>query len=157
MESSLICLCISLYYSCSAVAYCSSKAIDRWWVSNDLFESVEAVGKPLTPAEFMVCVLKGLKTKFSELVTSLSLRTDPISFFDLLGLVQNHEFLHSPNLPVVHPNNPPAPPMVNFVNWQPIRGCGRGRGRGRDRGRFNATPRPLNNSSFQPPPPRSRC
>jgi hypothetical protein len=57
-----------------------------------LFDELAAAGRPIS--EFNLYVFRGLRSKFKDLVTSLSTKADPISYTDLLSGLLTHEFLH---------------------------------------------------------------
>ncbi|KAK2972015.1 hypothetical protein RJ640_005035 [Escallonia rubra] len=56
-------------------------------ISDELF----AAGRPISIEDFNVYVFRGLKPDFKDLVTTLSVRTEPISFSELHSLLLGHE------------------------------------------------------------------
>ncbi|GAV85484.1 hypothetical protein CFOL_v3_28920, partial [Cephalotus follicularis] len=93
--------------------------------------------------DFNIYVFKGLKPKFKDLVTTLSARIDPITYFEMLGLLLSHEFLHGDPLNTITISSTVSPPTTNVPsanlsqrsNSTPSRGRGRNsQGRGRRRG-----------------------
>ncbi|GMP66010.1 hypothetical protein CsSME_00026551 [Camellia sinensis var. sinensis] len=100
-------------------------------------DELTAAGAPLSSVEFNLYVFQGIHSDFKDLVTTLTARSDPVSFSELHSLLLSHEFLHRRD------TTPPAfitAPQVNFTQTTSrgqfhggsIRG-GRGRGRTRDR------------------------
>ncbi|KAK2991702.1 hypothetical protein RJ640_019494 [Escallonia rubra] len=66
--------------------------------AKSISDELSAAGRPISIEDFNVYVFRGLKSDFKDLVTTLSARTEPVSFSELHSLLLSHEFLHSENL-----------------------------------------------------------
>lgn len=76
-----------------------------------LSNELATAGRPLPLADLNIYVFKGLRSDFKNLVTTLSARSEPVSFSELHALLLSHEFIHGDPLSHVHVTN--TPPEVN--------------------------------------------
>jgi hypothetical protein len=59
-----------------------------------LFDELAAVGRPMYLEDFNLYVFCGLCGEFKDLVTSLIIKAEPLSYVDLHSHLLTHEFLH---------------------------------------------------------------
>ncbi|KAK2980515.1 hypothetical protein RJ640_022517 [Escallonia rubra] len=71
-------------------------------------DELSAAGRPLSPEDFNIYVFRGLKPEFKDLVTTLSARSEPVTFSELHSLLLSHEFLNADHLDklTLHPPSP---------------------------------------------------
>ena len=82
-----------------------------------LFDELAAADIPISLTDFNLYVFQGLCGEFRDLVTSMSTKSDPLSYFELHSHLSTHEFIHrssvssslttAPLLPT-----PTQPPLV---------------------------------------------
>ncbi|PHT68296.1 hypothetical protein T459_27783 [Capsicum annuum] len=63
-----------------------------------LSDELAAAGRPLYTSNFNICVFKGLRSDFKDIVTTLSARPEPVSYSKLLSLLLNHEFINGSSM-----------------------------------------------------------
>lgn len=63
-----------------------------------LSDELVAAGRTLSASDFNICVFKGLCPDIKDIVTTLSARSDPVSYSELHSLLLNHEFIHSSSM-----------------------------------------------------------
>jgi histone deacetylase 1/2 len=110
-----------------------------------LFDELAAAGRPISMEEFNLYVFRGLRSKFKDLVTSLSTKADPISYTDLHNQLLMHEFMNKAS---IHPAV--TAPLLPTPSQQPSAFFGQrqsGSNAGR-RGRFRGGWRPNHRSSY---------
>ncbi|GAV81028.1 UBN2 domain-containing protein, partial [Cephalotus follicularis] len=54
-------------------------------------DELPAIGRPVSFVDFNINIFKGLKSNFKDLVTTLSARSDSVSYYELLSLLLSHE------------------------------------------------------------------
>ena len=59
-----------------------------------LFDELAAADKPFSLTDFNLYVFRGLHGEFHDLVTSLSTKSDPLSYSELHSHLSTHEFIH---------------------------------------------------------------
>ncbi|KAK2986043.1 hypothetical protein RJ640_000293 [Escallonia rubra] len=71
-------------------------------------DELSTAGRPLSPEDFNIYVFRGLKPEFKDLVTTLSARSEPVTFSELHSLLLSHEFLNADHLDklTLHPPSP---------------------------------------------------
>ena len=79
-----------------------------------LFDELAAAGRPISMTEFNLYVFRGLRSDFKDLVTSMSIKVDPISYTNLHSHLLTHEFLHKASL---HPTV--TAPLLPTPSQQP--------------------------------------
>jgi hypothetical protein len=62
--------------------------------AKSLFDELTVVGRPISLEDFNLYVFHGFHGEFKDLVTSLVIKTDPLSYADLHSHLLTHEFLH---------------------------------------------------------------
>jgi hypothetical protein len=66
--------------------------------AKSLFDELVVVGRPISLEDFNLCVFRGLRGEFKDLVTSLITKTEPLSYSNLHSHLLTHEFLHKNSL-----------------------------------------------------------
>ncbi|GAV63610.1 UBN2 domain-containing protein, partial [Cephalotus follicularis] len=114
-------------------------------------DEISTAGRPIPLANFNIYVFKGLKSEFKDLVTTLSARSEPVIYYELLRLLLSHEFFNNESLTSLSISNPPnsstmTSPSANLTTKNPTSSTplppsrnqrGRARGHGRDHRSFN--------------------
>jgi hypothetical protein len=62
--------------------------------AKSLFDELTVVGRPISLEDFNLYVFHGFHGEFKDLVTSLVIKTDPLSYANLHSHLLTHEFLH---------------------------------------------------------------
>lgn len=58
-----------------------------------LADELSAAGKPLSPAEFNAIIYRNIGADYHSIITSLNIRPEPVSFYELHGQLVAHEVL----------------------------------------------------------------
>jgi hypothetical protein len=108
-----------------------------------LFDELAAASRPVLLEDFNLYVFRGLRGEFKDLVTSLIIKAEPLSYADLHSHLLTHEFLHKSSA-AIHASLLPTPntPSSALVAQRQTFGNS-----GRSRGRFNGGWRPNQSSS----------
>jgi len=84
-----------------------------------LFDELVAASRPISLPEFNLYVFLGLRSEFKDLVTSLSIKADPISRTDFHSSLHTHEFLNKaafqPTITALLLPTPTQQPAAFFV------------------------------------------
>ena len=101
-----------------------------------LADYLAAASRPLPLVDFNVYVFKGLRPEFKDIVTTLSSRPEPVTYFEFHASLLTHEFIHGDsisNLQVSASSTDQPTPIANVTyridpNSNPS--CGRSRSQG---------------------------
>jgi hypothetical protein len=63
-----------------------------------LFDELVAAGRPVSLENLNLYVFRGLRGEFKDLVTSLVIKAEPLSYADFHSHLLTHEFLHKTSL-----------------------------------------------------------
>ncbi|KAJ6340305.1 hypothetical protein OIU77_008126 [Salix suchowensis] len=67
-----------------------------------LFDELAAAGRPISLTDFNLYVFRGLRGDFRDLVTTLSTKAEPLSYYELHDHLSTHEFIHRNRLCSLH-------------------------------------------------------
>ena len=86
--------------------------------AKSLFDEVVAAGRPISLKDFNLYVFHGLCGEFKDLVTSLAIKAEPMSYANLHSHLPTHEFIHKTSLQSMDVNPPllPTLPLLPSAN-----------------------------------------